>query len=142
VDRYERAVDRMIERVRRADARAACPARRARGFVDTNVGRPISTASVARAVACSETHLCVLFREAYGTTVGNYIRRRRIERAKALLAATHLPVKTVAHQSGFATYRTFLRNFRGLTGLSPRRYRRLSQQHGPAATSADGRVSR
>lgn len=135
VDQYEHAVRSMIEGIQDADARAASPAYRARSFVDENFTRPISTATVARAVACSEAHLCVLFRQAYRTTVGDYIRRCRVERAKALLSATRLPVKAVAHESGFGTYRTFLRNFRGLTGMSPRRYRGLAERGGQAPAS-------
>lgn len=138
VDQFESVVDAMIEAARAADARAASAAHRARCFIDENFTNPtVSTARVARVAACSEAHLCVLFRKAHGTTVGDYVRWRRVERAKVLLATTSRPVKTVGYESGFGTYRTFLRNFRGFTGMSPRSYRRLAERgRAPVASDA------
>jgi len=136
VDRYEQVVVTMIDAATRADELAACPARRARAFIDKNFTRAISTKTVARAVACSEAHLCETFRRVYGDTVGDYIRWQRIERGKGLLSSSRLPVKTVGYKTGFGTYRTFLRNFRALTGMSPRSYRRLARRAGMRMTEA------
>lgn len=137
VDRYERLAANMIDAAISADALAACPARRARAFIDKNFTRAISTKTVARAVACSEAHLCETFRRMYGDTVGDYIRWRRIERGKGLLSCSRLPVKTVGYKTGFGTYRTFLRNFRALTGMSPRSYRRLASRSGASMAGTD-----
>ncbi|MGD8331970.1 MAG: AraC family transcriptional regulator [Acidobacteriota bacterium] len=137
VDRCERLVMAMLDAAIDADALAACPALRARAFIDRNFTRAISTKTVARAVACSEAHLCDTFRRVYGDTVGDYIRWRRIERGKGLLSSSRLPVKTVGYKTGFGTYRTFLRNFRALTGMSPRSYRRLARRSGASMSETD-----
>jgi AraC family transcriptional regulator len=49
--------------------------------------------------------------------------RQRIERAKALLTNTDLPVGVVAREVGFASPSHFAQQFRRLAGVSPRSFR-------------------
>jgi len=124
---FEYVVHEMLDAAEKIDRRSASVAERARSFIHEHFHDDITTGSVARAVACSEPHLCVAFRRAHGVTVGQYIRRRRIELAKSLLASTRLQVKSIAHQVGFNTYRTFLRSFHDQAGETPTDYRRASR---------------
>ncbi|MGY1681438.1 helix-turn-helix domain-containing protein [Geodermatophilus sp. SYSU D01176] len=62
-------------------------------------------------------------------TVARYVRRRRLERARAELArsgARELPLAVVAHRCGFADPSVFGRAFRAAYGVTPSRYRALS----------------
>jgi AraC-like DNA-binding protein len=52
---------------------------------------------------------------------------RRIERAKALLRETDLPVTEIAFRTGWASLGTFGRIFRDITGETPRAVRELSR---------------
>ncbi len=55
-----------------------------------------------------------------------HVQRRRVERARQLLANRHLSLSEVALRSGFADQRHFTNVFRKATGLTPRGFRMLT----------------
>jgi AraC family transcriptional regulator len=63
------------------------------------------------------------FRKSFGAPPYRYVLQARIERAKALLAGTHVPVVDVALQCGFASQSHLSTAFQRLVGASPRLYR-------------------
>ena len=63
-------------------------------------------------------------RKKTGQPLTAYIKRRRIEWAKELLAQTALPVSQVAQQVGYDNLSYFSSVFHDQTGLSPGEYRR------------------
>jgi AraC family transcriptional regulator len=58
-------------------------------------------------------------------SVGEYVRRERLDWAVAQLTTTDTPVATVAAEAGFADQSHFTRAFKRHTGLTPGRYRRV-----------------
>lgn len=79
----------------------------------------------------SAAHFARAFKAAFGSPPHRYLMTRRIERAKALLRDTELPVIEVALQTGSESLGTFGRIFRDITGESPteHRAREASAQH-------------
>ncbi len=75
-------------------------------------------------VPFSRVVLAAQFKQAVGRTIGQEIQRVRIERAKQLLQNTDLPIKQIAHRSGFRQVEYMTRLFRRLTGQTPARYRK------------------
>lgn len=71
------------------------------------------------------THLMRAFRAKTGTTIGEYLRRRRVAKACRLLAATARPLSEIAADCGFADQSHFTRVFRALTGRTPTAFRNL-----------------
>jgi transcriptional regulator GlxA family with amidase domain len=67
----------------------------------------------------SEAHFARSFKEAFGVPPHRYLLTRRIERAKALLRDTELPITKIAFQTGWSSLGTFGRIFRDITGQSP-----------------------
>ena len=67
----------------------------------------------------SEAHFARSFKEAFGVPPHRYLLTRRIERAKALLRDTDLPITEIAFQTGWNSLGTFGRTFRDITGESP-----------------------
>jgi transcriptional regulator GlxA family with amidase domain len=67
----------------------------------------------------SEAHFARSFKEAFGVPPHRYLLTRRIERAKALLRETDLPITDIAFQTGWQSLGTFGRTFRDVTGDSP-----------------------
>jgi transcriptional regulator GlxA family with amidase domain len=67
----------------------------------------------------SEAHFARSFKEAFGLPPHRYLLTRRIERAKALLRDTDLPVTEIAFQTGWSSLGTFGRIFRDITGEAP-----------------------
>ncbi|MGK6312669.1 helix-turn-helix transcriptional regulator [Neorhizobium sp. DT-125] len=74
---------------------------------------------LARVSGVSEAHFARSFKEAFGVPPHRYLLTRRIERAKALLRDTDLPITEIAFQTGWNSLGTFGRTFRDVTGESP-----------------------
>jgi AraC-like DNA-binding protein len=98
--------------------------RRARAFIDHGYDGPLDLESIAAAAALSRFHLLRRFKDTYGETPHAYLTRRRIERAKELLAGTDLPVTQVCLEVGFASLGSFSTLFSRHVGHSPDRFRR------------------
>jgi AraC family transcriptional regulator len=67
-------------------------------------------------------HLARTFRAVHGCSVGEYVRRQRIERALDLLR-TDESLVSIALSCGFADQSHFTRELRRATGLTPRQWR-------------------
>jgi transcriptional regulator GlxA family with amidase domain len=74
---------------------------------------------LARVSAVSEAHFAREFRQAFGVPPHRYLLTRRIERARALLRDTDIPITDIAFQTGWKSLGTFGRIFRDITGASP-----------------------
>jgi AraC family transcriptional regulator len=98
--------------------------RRAREYVDCNLGESLTVSSIARAIAMSPCHFAHVFRQATGQAPHRFVVERRLERAKWLLARTETPIIDVAHEVGCRSQAHFAVLFRRETGMTPSAYRR------------------
>lgn len=78
---------------------------------------------LARVSGVSEAHFARSFKDAFGIPPHRYLLTRRIERAKALLRETELPITEIAFQTGWSSLGTFGRVFRDITGETPKELR-------------------
>jgi AraC family transcriptional regulator len=97
--------------------------RAALDYVGDNLAADLSLAEIAREVGMSPYHFSRMFKLSMGLPPHQYIMRRRIERAKELLANTGLPVGVVAREVGFASPSHFAQQFRRLVGVVPSAFR-------------------
>jgi transcriptional regulator GlxA family with amidase domain len=74
---------------------------------------------LAKVSHVSEAHFARSFKQAFGVPPHRYLLTRRIERAKALLRDTDIPITDIAFQTGWKSLGTFGRIFRDITGASP-----------------------
>jgi AraC-like DNA-binding protein len=81
-------------------------------------------ATTARVLGVSREHLSRSFTRAYGESPVSWLRRRRIDQAKVLLADARSSMSEIAAHCGFATASHFVQAFRRLTGVTPGGYRR------------------
>jgi len=100
---------------------------RARELIERQLHEPIQVADLARQLGVSHNHLTRRFKAQTGKTVVEYIRERRVERARQLLCETTLPIKAVARQAGLGDFHAFNKAMRRVTGRSPRAWRAPSQ---------------
>ena len=100
---------------------------RVRRHLDEHYRRPLDVPALAKQVGVSQNHLARRFRARHGMTLQRYVLGRRIELARHLLAATRLPLKTVAIESGLGNPQYFHRQFRRATGHSPSEERKLGE---------------
>jgi AraC family transcriptional regulator len=79
---------------------------------------------LAAAVPVHPVTLARAFRRAQACSVGEYLRRLRIERAAQELGSTTRPIAEIAMTAGFADQSHFSNVFRRQTGMSPSAFRR------------------
>jgi AraC family L-rhamnose operon transcriptional activator RhaR/AraC family L-rhamnose operon regulatory protein RhaS len=102
-------------------------------YLEANADKPTSLAQLAGVARMSKRSLIRAFHEATGVTPIAYWNQIRINRAAALLRSGAEPITEIAFRAGFNDSNYFTRQFRKLTGVSPRRYR---QQHAAAGQVA------
>jgi len=97
--------------------------KRAREIVETRFLEPLSLADIATAVGVHHVHLSREFRKHNRCTVGEMIRRRRVEHACHLLAHSELTLAEIALTCGFSDQSHFSLMFKRHMGLTPSRFR-------------------
>ena len=92
-------------------------------YVEEHLAEDVSLAAVAGAAALSPYHFARLFRETTGLSPHQYVIRRRVERAKLLLATTDRSLAVIAADVGFARGSHLATHFRRLLGVTPSSFR-------------------
>lgn len=92
---------------------------RAKDRMDTASDEEWPVRRLARVSGVSQAHFARSFHEAFGVPPHRYLLTRRIERARALLRDTDLPITEIAFRTGWNSLGTFGRTFRDVTGKSP-----------------------
>ncbi|WP_229686048.1 helix-turn-helix domain-containing protein [Longimycelium tulufanense] len=95
-------------------------------FIERNLANPaLRPALIAQHFGISTRYLHILF-AGQDTTVGAWIRQRRLDACRRTLARPNLATQTIAaiaHQWGFVDAAHFSRTFRTAYGVSPRQWR-------------------
>jgi AraC family transcriptional regulator len=95
--------------------------------IGENLQRGLRLPELSAVVHMSPYYFARLFKESTGVSPHRFVVRRRIEEARALLAARTLPIAEVARSVGFRTPSHFATTFRRVTGFTPSVYRRGGQ---------------
>lgn len=98
-------------------------------FIQQNSGRELPVTDVVTYTGISRRSLEVRFKKIVGRTLQDEIWRTHIDRAKALLIETELPMPDIARQSGFPNASRLSSVFRRETNTTPTKYRRLYRQY-------------
>jgi AraC-like DNA-binding protein len=93
-------------------------------YINSSSLAGLSIDHLASIAELSRSRMSYLFKVEVGMTVGRFIKKARMERARLLLGTTSLSVRDVMTQVGFSDPSHFVRDFRKVYGLSPSRYRR------------------
>ena len=88
-------------------------------FIETNLDRKLHLSELAGVVGVSATRLKTLFRNSFGVPVHQYVIRRRIEHARALITTTLMSLSEVAASAGFAHQSHMTTTMRRLLGQTP-----------------------
>lgn len=96
--------------------------------IDRNLHRDVALAELAELAGLSTTHFARAFRRSLGEPPYRYFRRRRIDRAKALLAGTDQGIAQIALDCGYAAQSHFTSAFKLLTMTTPAAFRRAARE--------------
>jgi AraC family transcriptional regulator len=114
---------RFTERGRRAlvarGGLAPAMLRRVVDFVAANLDRPLAISDLASVAGLSPYHFARMFKRSTGESPHGFVLRRRIERAKTLIAGGSRSLAEVALACGFSGQSHFTARFRKVTGMTP-----------------------
>jgi AraC family transcriptional regulator len=109
----------------RANAQAKAPRWLAavRDALHAQFRETVTLTALARIAGIHPSYLARAFRRQYGCTVGEYVRRMRLDFAAAALLESDKTVSDVAAEAGFFDQSHFAHLFRRHTGLTPSAFR-------------------
>lgn len=93
-------------------------------FLEARLDGELTLEDVARAAGMSANSLQRLFRSVFGMTVFEYVRRRKLERARHALEEEGLTVAQAAFLAGYNSSANFATAFRRAFGMPPKSVRR------------------
>lgn len=96
-----------------------------KAWIDQHFHEKIALDDLADKFFINKFYLTRLFKEQYGSSIGNYILSLRISRAKELLRFTNMPIDEIGQRCGVPDANYFSRAFRKIEGVSPSEYRKL-----------------
>ena len=95
-------------------------------YIARNYHKPLTADSIAKASGLHPNYAMNLFRQAFGTTMSDFIVQHRLSHAQRLLLTTNEAVTEIAFASGFQSLSRFNEAFKKSCECSPREYRKLN----------------
>jgi AraC family transcriptional regulator len=87
--------------------------------MDSCLDQSLTLRNVANSAGVHPVYFAAVFRRFNGCSVGEYMRRRRIEYARKLLGNPKIPLAQIALEAGFADQSHFTRTYKRFTGRAP-----------------------
>src|SRR5262249_39641084 len=97
--------------------------RQAREMIVAHFSETLRLTEIAAKVGVHPVYLATTFRQKYGVTVGEFVRKLRIEHACAELMKGQSALAEIALQAGFVDQSHFSKVFKTYIGTTPARYR-------------------
>jgi AraC-like DNA-binding protein len=97
---------------------------RARDLLAEQYQSQILLEAAAREACLSPFHFHRLFRATFGETPHDFLTRRRMDRARRLLASGEMTVTEVCLEVGYSSLGSFSSKFQSLAGVPPTQYQR------------------
>ena len=92
-------------------------------YIDRNSDKRITLSAIASKCFYNPSYFSRVFKQKYGTTLTEYMKSKRIEKAKKLLAEGVLTVDQVIQAVGFTDRSAFYAAFHAIVGCTPAEYR-------------------
>ena len=90
-------------------------------FMEMNLFENISIHDTANHVGFSSPHFYRIFVAVTGDSFSTYLRNRRVSEGLVRLKSTDLSIGRIAFETGFDSHEVFLRSFKKVYGISPKR---------------------
>ena len=105
------------------------PLGKAVSHLSKHFGEPVANSVLARLAGLSERTFERHFRQHFGMSPHQYLKRLRLRLACHALVQTNHTIAAIAGEHGYVDQSYFTREFRELTGQTPADYRRSFQRH-------------
>ena len=101
----------------------------AKELVQSNLQQPLTLVQIAEHVGLHPVSLAQAFRKTFGCTIGEYVRRLRVEFACRELANQERPISEIADEAGFFDQSHLTRTFKRVLGITPAKLRKELRSH-------------
>ena len=95
-------------------------------LVDFDITADLSLSRQAEILNVNASYLSTLFKKETGTTLTEYVAKKRVEQAAFLLTSTNLQIQTISQNCGIYDVNYFTKLFKKYTGKTPKEYRESS----------------
>jgi AraC family transcriptional regulator len=92
-------------------------------YIDAHLGQDIKLADLAQLLTMSPFHFSRLFKQSMSISPHQYLMQQRVEQAKFLLKHSDWAIIDIALECGFNSHSHLSKQFRQLTGTTPRAFR-------------------
>ncbi len=96
-------------------------------YIKSNYMNKITLDDIAAYVYMSKSYISKIFNEEMNISISSFVNKIRIEKSKTLLLETSLSIAEIAHLTGFEDQSYFTKQFKLLTGFSPKKFK---EKHG------------
>ena len=98
-----------------------------RAYIQTHLSEKLTIACLCKRFSLSPTALKEGFRRAYGVPIHSFLIRQRLRRAQELICTTRMPIQQIAQAVGYEGMSQFNAAFKREYGMTPGRYRKMSE---------------
>ncbi|MEK4155459.1 response regulator [Paenibacillus odorifer] len=114
----------ILEELRRKrKGKAKDPIEEAKAFIEKHLAQEVSLEEVAEVLGLNASYFSQMFKHSTGETFVHYRIKRRMEKAKRLLADASYRITDISYEVGYADHPHFTKTFKKFTGLAPSEYR-------------------
>ncbi|MDO5041834.1 MAG: AraC family transcriptional regulator, partial [Peptoniphilus sp.] len=92
-------------------------------IIESRYMEQLSVTILAEMVNLTPAYLCVLFKQATGKTINEYLTQERLNQAKNLLTHSNIHLYDICYRVGYFSPSYFSRMFKKYVGVTPREYR-------------------
>lgn len=96
-------------------------------YIIQHYQEPLCVSSIAEHFHMSYSHFALKFKEYYGQSCKDFIKQIRIQKAEDLLRFTDLDLSYISQETGFCDCSHFIHVFKEYHGITPKKFRQLSQ---------------
>lgn len=101
----------------------ASPVQKVMTIIDSDLMADLSLKRLSSILNVNPSYLSTLFKKETGTTLTEYVAKKRVENAAFLLKTTTLQVQTIAQHCGIFDVNYFTKTFKKYMGKTPKEYR-------------------
>lgn len=111
-----------MRRIRQSNA-GSRQIRQCKEYIYAHIRERITIEELAEEIGVSAGYLSRMFKKETGDSVSGYIRRQKIEMAEHMLRYSDYSFAEIANRLSFSSQSHFIRQFRELIGMTPKKYR-------------------
>lgn len=127
-DKFVKLVRPVLSRLEKVHLHQAGAAiNEAVAYIDKNFSLPISIGEVAGRVHLSIPYFSSCFKRITGLNYSEYLRDKRLDKAKHLLAETDLKIYQISHTVGYGDEKHFSKMFSKYVGCSPLKFKKSAK---------------